>query len=340
MGVEMPAGAPFPEPNPNLEYAPEYLELQAALRGKPERQFGDKVEAAEGPEWDAVAGLVGALAHRTRDLFVEVTRARAEAHRRGLDGLASAWRHLADLIALDWNALQPLPDEGNGSQIRRLNILAALTAHEEGVADLRAAAWISVAGFGTCLIGQAEKVLGGETVTASDNDETVDRRRLAAFVRASAAGGQQNGAQLALDALQMLDSAMVKQIGEEHAIDLAPLTRILRPIAVFYAAEAAPAIEASQLPVGSSHDGDSSAQPSHTKASSRIGVTSREDVVQALDEVCAYLEVAEPTNPAPLLLRRAQRLLQMSFVDIVREMAPEGMGSLDKVLGPFPQRDE
>jgi type VI secretion system protein ImpA len=36
----------------------------------------------------------------------------------------------------------------------------------------------------------------------------------------------------------------------------------------------------------------------------------------------------------PLLLRRAKRLATMQFVDIVRELAPGGMGEIDTLRGP------
>jgi type VI secretion system protein ImpA len=42
-------------------------------------------------------------------------------------------------------------------------------------------------------------------------------------------------------------------------------------------------------------------------------IESREDAIKALQAICAYLERSEPTNPAQLLLRRAERLIDKSF---------------------------
>jgi hypothetical protein len=42
-------------------------------------------------------------------------------------------------------------------------------------------------------------------------------------------------------------------------------------------------------------------------------VESRDDAIKALQMICAYLERSEPTNPAQLLLRRAERLIDKSF---------------------------
>ncbi len=69
-------------------------------------------------------------------------------------------------------------------------------------------------------------------------------------------------------------------------------------------------------------------------------IRSRDDALRLLDKVSEFLERNEPTNPAPLLIRRARRLMTMSFVDIMREMAPEGMDSIEKIAGPTGNNDE
>ena len=39
--------------------------------------------------------------------------------------------------------------------------------------------------------------------------------------------------------------------------------------------------------------------------------------------VCEFLERTEPTNPAPLLLRRARQLISRNFLQLMKELAPE-----------------
>ena len=55
----------------------------------------------------------------------------------------------------------------------------------------------------------------------------------------------------------------------------------------------------------------------------------REDALRALDRVCDFLGRSEPTNPAPLLIRRAQRLMTMPFMDIIRELAPDSTSRVE-----------
>ena len=59
----------------------------------------------------------------------------------------------------------------------------------------------------------------------------------------------------------------------------------------------------------------------------------RDDVVRTLDQVCDWIQRNEPTNPAPLLIRRAQRLMTMDFMDIIRDLAPEGLSQIENIAG-------
>jgi type VI secretion system protein ImpA len=49
--------------------------------------------------------------------------------------------------------------------------------------------------------------------------------------------------------------------------------------------------------------------------------------------VCEFLARNEPTNPAPLLIRRAQRIMTMPFLDIIRELAPDATGQVETITG-------
>jgi type VI secretion system protein ImpA len=56
-------------------------------------------------------------------------------------------------------------------------------------------------------------------------------------------------------------------------------------------------------------------------------------VVRAIDRICDYYSRNEPSSPVPLLLLRARRLATGSFVDIVRDLAPDALAEIEKVCG-------
>ncbi len=54
---------------------------------------------------------------------------------------------------------------------------------------------------------------------------------------------------------------------------------------------------------------------------------------RAIDAICAFMERTEPANPAPLLLRRAQRLLNKNFVELIADLAPDSVGQVKLIAG-------
>ena len=62
-------------------------------------------------------------------------------------------------------------------------------------------------------------------------------------------------------------------------------------------------------------------------------IRSREDVVRALDRISAYYAKHEPSSPIPLLVERCKRLVTMAFMDIIRDLAPEGVRQIEMLSG-------
>jgi type VI secretion system protein ImpA len=63
-------------------------------------------------------------------------------------------------------------------------------------------------------------------------------------------------------------------------------------------------------------------------------ISSREDVLRVLDRVCAYFAQHEPSSPVPLLLKRAKRLVSKDFLEILRDLAPDGVAQAEAIRGP------
>lgn len=87
---------------PNLEYDPAFLELEEALAGKPEVQYGDTVTAAVPPEWKLVRKHSLELLGRSRDLRLAVPLARALLALHGMPGFADGAELVERLLAERW----------------------------------------------------------------------------------------------------------------------------------------------------------------------------------------------------------------------------------------------
>ena len=62
-------------------------------------------------------------------------------------------------------------------------------------------------------------------------------------------------------------------------------------------------------------------------------INSRNDVIRAIDKICAYYEANEPSSPVPLLMRRAQRLVTKSFYEILEDMIPDSLPQAKVISG-------
>lgn len=67
-------------------------------------------------------------------------------------------------------------------------------------------------------------------------------------------------------------------------------------------------------------------------------IKNRDDVKNILQTICQYLQHHEPTHPVQLLLQRAQKMLDMNFLQLLEELAPDGWSQAVQVLGNGPKQ--
>jgi type VI secretion system protein ImpA len=321
LGDDAPCGA-------DLEYDPAFLALEEAARGKPEQQFGDTVIAAQEPDWRAVFENASDLARRTRDVRVAVMLARSGARLHGAAAYASALSLTAGLLDRHWDHVFPLLDaDDNNDPTMRLNALAPLVDADGGLADLRAAAIGS--GRGALTVRQVELALGkaeplpDETVMSPDG-----------IVQGlQAAEAQAAGTLAALQQLQAevarIESLLIDKVGGAQGPELRPLRVIAQALA--NAASQAEGGDTALADAAGAETGGSATAGAVRGAPGTL--VTREDVMRSLDRACDWLERHEPTNPAPLLIRRAQRLMGKNFLEIIRDLAPAGIDQIENIAG-------
>jgi type VI secretion system protein ImpA len=327
LGDDAPCG-------PDLEYDPAFLALEEASRGKPEQQFGDTVIAAEEADWRAVFEGARQLAERTRDLRVAVLLARSAARLHGVAGYNDAVALIAGLLERHWDHVYPLLDaDDNNDPTMRLNALGPLVDGATGLADFRAA---SVLGGRSPLTVRQIELAAGKAEPRSD--ESVPSQ--GAILDALAQGQANDGELLARlkqpqSELQRIDAVLTDKVGSEGP-DLKPLQLLTRWVANA-AAEAEAAASGGEADGASDAGGDGDDGSTGGASTTRVGtpgsLRNRDDVIKTLDRVCEWIEKNEPTNPAPLLIRRAQRLMTKNFMDIIRDIAPDGFAQIENLAG-------
>ena len=66
-------------------------------------------------------------------------------------------------------------------------------------------------------------------------------------------------------------------------------------------------------------------------------IQTRADVIKALDLICDYYRGNEPSSPVPLILQRAQRLVDKDFITIMTDLTPNALAQLQIITGTKPK---
>jgi type VI secretion system protein ImpA len=328
LGDDAPSG-------PDLVYEPAFAELELAGAGKPERQYGDKVYAAEPPDWVAVQGQALALAASTRDLRIAVWLLRSGCRLRGLSGAAAGLRLLDGLLVGFWDSVHPQLDASdNNDPTMRLSSLSPLAAGDAALADLRSMTLAPVRGSLTL----RELELGlGKAAAAPDEPTPTEAGVLRALqsllLQHPEIAEQANAAsQAAANLVRQLD----EKLGTANTLELAPLLKLLHVLTQAIR-RLAPAGADDADPTSGETVSGGALLAAAASATASAGIASRADVVRELERVCEWLERNEPGNPAPILIRRAQRLMNKSFLEIIRDLAPDGLAQVQNLAGPADQ---
>jgi type VI secretion system protein ImpA len=316
---------------PDLEYDPDFIALETAARGKPEQQYGATVIPAEEPDWDDVYNRAEALLGRTKDLRVAVLLARAATRRHNSEGLAAGLRLVHEMLTRYWDSVHPdLDHDDHGDPTMRLNALAPLADNDTFLRDVRHAYVVSTpqhgrVSFRDVLVATGRLPGGGDGVPGQAEIDGIVR---------AAASSDPASVQAALDALESIealqaflsDKGILTQAPELTALDgmlkaVAPVCRNALGVSSDAAGGLATAEQAS------------TARQSAGGMQSNGQIASRDDAIRALESVCRFIEQAEPSNPAPLFIRRAQRLMSRSFMEIIQDLAPESLAQIEKLAG-------
>ncbi|MDE2454766.1 MAG: type VI secretion system protein TssA [Burkholderiales bacterium] len=317
---------------PDLEYDNEFLAVVQAAAGKPESQFGP----AEAPDWRAVVEGCEALFERSRDLRIAILWLRATVHTLGWGALVPGLALVSGLVESSWDTVHPLPDPDDGDPYARVNALTLLRENEGLIGDLRDTRIIAERSVGELTGRAVEVALGLSPARSGESD--LGKVAIAQMLQAAVGKQPELGAQCreAAQQVRALIGLLNDKLGVASAPDLRPLDALVAGVVTLLPGVGEGAAEEVAA------EGD--AQPAGAAAASRRGlsgaVTSREEALRAIDMVCEYLERAEPTNPAPLFLRRARQLVSHNFLQLMKVLAPDALAEVARVVGVDPDSVE
>jgi type VI secretion system protein ImpA len=321
---------------PDLSNDPGFSELETILKGKPEVEVGSIKKPAEPPDWNSLQGKCLEFLGKSKDLRVAMMLCGSLLKTGGLVGFGDGVRFLRGLLEQYWPTVYPMLDPtDNNDPTQRLNILSALTMP---LGSPAISGWLTILGhLRTAPICQPkggppvtfelieaakQKVQVGEGAAAA----VPDLVKLSAIIRDAGTDqvtAQQQALQQALETVRGIDQFLTATLGSDKTMSFSDLERTLQDMI----AELQPYLPGgageSGVPgssVASQPAGGDNAKAEVTGITVCGSIRSRQQVMQAIDSICEYYRQVEPSSPVPYLLRRAQKLATMNFVEAVQEL--------------------
>lgn len=331
---------------PNLEFDASFGTLERAAAGKAEQQYGATVIAAEQPNWQEVVAQAAELLDRTRDLRVLVLFAVSQLHLEGLPSFVDALALIHKLLETRWEQVHPhLDPEDDNDPTLRANALLRLADPGRVLRTIRDLPLV-ISALGVRVswrdIAIATGVMEAEPDSGHPNEGVIrgafadsDPARIE-LLRDAAKRGEREAA--------AISGVFDEQSGFGTGPDLTELVKLLRE--VHRGIERYAAADAEATP-GEDQAGDMTAAAGPGAAPDRAAtamgtavtaarvtvVNTRAEAMRLLELISQYYARNEPSSPLPLLLDRARRLAEMNFLDIIRDIAPDGLGQAQIVTG-------
>ena len=328
ISAEIPCGE-------DLEYDPDFGEMERAAQGKPEQQIGSTFIPAQEAVWPDVKSKAMALFGRTKDLRVAIYLTRSLLHTEGLIGLSDGLTLIQGLLVRYWEMVHPQLDPAdNNDPTLRINTLSSLYDPETVLQGIREVTLVNSTALGRFSLRDILITLGKLSLPTGSNEKAIDILTInAAFMDAQLDDLQKtaNAISRSIECVATIESQLMDKVGSMQTADFSTLSNLL------YEAQHIMSEHLTQRGVGeaaASSEAINEVPGSQMSAQPMTGViNSQEDVIRVLDMACEYFNRHEPSSPVPLLLQRAKRLVAKDFMEILRDLTPAGVTQAEEISG-------
>jgi type VI secretion system protein ImpA len=348
VSVDLPAGR-------NLEYEGRFLEMLRLSEARPELQFGSTIVPSKEPDWQKLLDCCYELALETRDLRVAIPMLNALTNSGGWSGFADGLELIVEWTVSHWESIFPELDcEENDDPTARLSILSHLVSDELLFTTLSNLPLCQHRTLGRLTYRDYQNAItsggaqGGARMSLSDIDTLLleaPRTQILDQIR---------NVERAKKRIEDLDLFLVDRVGTERWHGGRLIDFLSKVLSVLKLKQVQEAVHPQAINTNndcsddtvSTTDRISNIPPDEVLVSdatdssmpfqqhrSTFTIQSRSEATDAIDSICAYFKENEPASPVPLLLQRAKRLVSLSFVEILQELAPnEGQQLLQRLI--------
>jgi type VI secretion system protein ImpA len=326
-----------------LDYDPAFQALlTAAEPGREELDGGDgrKLFLPRERDFRQIRREAQGLLETGRDLRVLTILTEALTVTEGPAGLAAGLTLISRTLRDHWETLHPRLDQDEQAPAdqaaARLNALRRLADPEGMLLELRRLPLAEVAGESAISLRALELARGDSESLPYETTPDLSLLETALKVAGPNVLAEHLAAlEVASAEIQAIDRLLAARITDPAALpDLSPLTSLIarmRATLEPYSAASGPATAVATAAAPGRAETASRPPPGADRLPMRL--ETRDGAVQALELVSDYFRRQEPGSPIPLLLDRARRLVAMTFMEIIGELAPDSTTQLRGTLG-------
>jgi len=271
------------------------------------------------PEWIGIRDKALEALAKSKDLRLLATLGTALLRTDGVPAFSETLSVASQWLSTYWSQTYPLVDE---DAILRRNALNCF-ADPMGVVDgLRRVPLVSSRQHGTFSLRDVD--IATHQLTPGEGDPQVDENQVnAAFASLPLAELTRlhDSVLAAVSALQKIDATMRDAAGTDSTPSFEALSAQLARMGQVLRAQLA----AHPASTGGEVGADGVATGTGEGASIGGAVRSRQDAIRALDAVADFFKRTEPSSPIPLFLARAKRLVSKDFLEVLADIAPDGV---------------
>ncbi|MGQ0565422.1 MAG: type VI secretion system protein TssA [Gemmobacter sp.] len=329
----------------NLEYDPAFISLELAAQPGEERQIGDTIIAAEEADHVEVIAQAMDVLGRSHDLRAAVILAHSMLRTKGFPGFAEVTGYIRGVLEQYWDTCHPQLDaDDDDDPTMRVNAVASLTGLETIQKAIRMAPLTDSRTFGKMTFRDILIAEGELPPPPGMDDPPVLSQISAAFQDSNGekVAAARAGAAKALEDVIAIEGILDDKV-PSAAPDMSELTALLKQVLSRFSNAGFGEVE----DAGASDDGGGGDSGDGGRGAARGGggfgaaaggggsgaINTQQDVKNMLDRIIAYYARSEPSSPVPILLERAKRMVGMNFLDIIKDMAPDGLSNVHLVGG-------
>ena len=336
---EVSAEAPCGE---DLSYDASFLALEDMLRTKAGGGIVAGVEEeAEEPNWREVREKSSELLKRSKDLRISMYLTISLLKLEGIHGLRDGLSLLRGLLERFWDNLYPqLDPDDNDDPLERINILESLSPtsvsaqdpvkFKQRLAEVPLCNSVQMGKFSLRDIQIAK-----EEITVSDDEraKAPDMSVIDAAFQDTATDellATSQATQEAIEHIAAIMSVFSERASEGQTPDVSGFRGVLGKIHKRVQEYLAKRGHGEAVDEGAAATGGVKEKGGILLSGD---IQSAQEALLAIDKVCQYFDRHEPSSPVPLLLRRAQRLVSKSFLELINDVCPDAASRVQLICG-------